>query len=108
LLELELFFGTLAPALRASERPIAIACFGLVTLRPDPLFSSPFLKAFISRSTLLEALGPYFLPLDFFAVDFLLEDLLELLDLLPVDFFLLEDLLELLDFFVGITFSCSE
>jgi hypothetical protein len=56
---------------------MAIACFGFVTFWPDPLFSFPFLKAFISRSTLLEALGPYFLPLDF---------LLELDDRLDDDF----------------------
>jgi hypothetical protein len=30
------FFGTLAPFLRASERPMAIACFRLVTLPPFP------------------------------------------------------------------------
>jgi hypothetical protein len=62
------FAGTFAPDLRASESPIAIACFGLVTffpLRPD--LSLPFFIAFISRSTDEEAFGLYFLPLDFFA-----------------------------------------
>jgi hypothetical protein len=34
--------GTLAPFSRASLSPIAIACFRLLTLRPDPLFSVPF------------------------------------------------------------------
>ncbi|MBV8631179.1 MAG: hypothetical protein JOZ83_09670 [Silvibacterium sp.] len=60
--------GTLAPSLRASDNPIAIACFGLVTflpLRPD--FSFPSFIARISRSTDLEALGLYLRPLDFFA-----------------------------------------
>ena len=38
------FFGTLAPFLRASERPIAIACFLLLTFLPDlPLLSVPAL-----------------------------------------------------------------
>jgi len=38
----DFFFGTLAPSLRASERPIAIACFRLVTFLPlRPLFSCP-------------------------------------------------------------------
>jgi hypothetical protein len=43
------FFGTLAPAARASDNPIAIACLRLVTLRPErPLFNVPaffFFKA---------------------------------------------------------------
>jgi hypothetical protein len=63
--------GTLAPDLRASDRPIAIACFGFVTflpLRPD--FSFPSFIALISRSTDLEALGLYFRPLDVFELDF--------------------------------------
>jgi len=35
--------GTLAPAFRACDSPIAIACFLLVTFLPDlPLFSVPF------------------------------------------------------------------
>lgn len=39
--------GTLSPSRRASERPIATACFGLVTFLPlRPLRSLPF---FISR-----------------------------------------------------------
>lgn len=84
---------------------MAIACFGFVTLRPEPLFSFPFLNAFISRSTLCDAFGPYLLWLAFL-LDFLLavffaeEDLLEL-----VDFFELLDFLELPDFFVAIAFS---
>jgi hypothetical protein len=65
------FAGTFAPDLRASDKPIAIACFRLVTffpLRPD--LSFPFFMAFISRSTDEEALGLYFLVLDFFAAFF--------------------------------------
>jgi hypothetical protein len=65
------FAGTFAPDLRASDKPIAIACFRLVTffpLRPD--LSLPFFIAFISRSTDEEALGLYFLVLDFFAAFF--------------------------------------
>lgn len=62
-----LFFGggTFAPDFRASDNPIAIACLGLVTLRPEPLFSVPSLNSCISRSTLADALGLYFLPLVF-------------------------------------------
>jgi hypothetical protein len=60
----QLFFGaggTFFPALRASDNPIAIACFGLVTFLPlRPLFSWPFFIAFISVSTLLPAAGLYF------------------------------------------------
>jgi hypothetical protein len=47
---------------------MAMACFGFVTffpLRPDS--SLPFFIAFISRSTDEDALGLYFLPVDFFA-----------------------------------------
>ena len=43
---LDRFFGTLAPFLRASERPIAIACFLLLTFLPDlPLLSVPALPS---------------------------------------------------------------
>jgi hypothetical protein len=60
------FDGTLAPFFRASESPIAIACFRLFTLPPLPplpLLSVPFLRFFIARSTLLLAAFPYFLVL---------------------------------------------
>jgi hypothetical protein len=61
LLFLAACFGTLAPSLRASERPIAIACFRLLTLRPErPLFSVPALRFFIARSTLVDAFFEYF------------------------------------------------
>ena len=35
------FFGTLAPFFLASDRPIAIACLRLFTVRPLPLLSFP-------------------------------------------------------------------
>jgi hypothetical protein len=59
--------GTFFPAARASDNPIAIACFGFVTflaLRPD--LSLPRFIACISRSTDLPAAGEYFLVLLFF------------------------------------------
>ena len=50
------FFGTLAPFLRASERPIAIACFLLFTFMPDlPLLSVPALRFFMARPTFFAA-----------------------------------------------------
>jgi len=40
--EAAFFFGTFAPSSLASERPIAIACFLLVTFLPErPLVSVP-------------------------------------------------------------------
>jgi hypothetical protein len=57
---LALFFGTLAPAALASERPIAIACLRLLTFRPErPLFNVPDLRFFIARSTVVEAFFEY-------------------------------------------------
>ena len=54
------FFGTLAPAARASERPIAIACLRLLTLRPErPLLNVPALRFFIARPTVLDAFLEY-------------------------------------------------
>jgi hypothetical protein len=54
--------GTFAPLFLASDKPMAMACLGLVTLRPlRPERSSPFFIAFISRSTDFEAPGLYFL-----------------------------------------------
>lgn len=55
-----LFRGTFAPFSRASLKPIAIACFRLVTLRPDPLFSVPFFFRCIADLTRLPAAFPYF------------------------------------------------
>ena len=72
--------GTFAPFSRASDSPIAIACWRLVTLPPRPprpLFSVPFLRRRIALSTDLLALRPYLrvpdlrapdLPPDFLAV----------------------------------------
>ena len=52
--------GTLPPSLRASERPIAIACFLLVTFLPEPpLFSVPAFFSCIAFSTLSPAFLPY-------------------------------------------------
>ena len=57
----DLFFGTFAPLLRASESPIAIACFRLVTFVPDrPLLSVPFFFSCIARFTFAPAFFPYF------------------------------------------------
>jgi hypothetical protein len=54
------FFGTLAPAALASERPIAIACLRLLTLRAErPLLSVPALRFFIARPTLADAFFEY-------------------------------------------------
>ena len=49
----DFFAGTLPPALRASDRPIAIACSLLFTFLPEPLFSVPRLRSCIARFTLL-------------------------------------------------------
>jgi hypothetical protein len=44
--------GTFFPSFRASERPMAIACFRLFTFLLDlPLFSVPFLRLCIARAT---------------------------------------------------------
>jgi hypothetical protein len=57
--------GTLAPFLRASESPIAIACARLFTVPPCPdfpLFSVPRFRRRIALSTDLEAASPYRRP----------------------------------------------
>jgi hypothetical protein len=62
------FFGTFAPFARASDNPIAIACFLLFTLPPlppRPLRSVPFFRFFIALSTRLLAAFPYFRVLFF-------------------------------------------
>jgi hypothetical protein len=60
--------GTFAPSSRASDRPMAMACLRLVTLRPEPLFSVPDFRLCIARLTLLPAALPYLRPPDdFFA-----------------------------------------
>src|SRR6266446_2867705 len=56
----DFFFGTLPPSFRASDNPIAIACFLLVTFLPDrPLLSVPSFLSCIAFSTLSEAFLPY-------------------------------------------------
>ena len=60
----DLLRGTLLPDLRASDRPMAMACFRLVTLRPDlPLFNVPFLRSRMALPTFLDAVLPYFLAI---------------------------------------------
>ncbi|HEX4332303.1 MAG TPA: hypothetical protein VH040_09200 [Usitatibacter sp.] len=56
-----LFFdGTLPPALRASDRPIAIACLRLFTFFPErPLFSVPCLRSCMARLTFDFDFFPY-------------------------------------------------
>jgi len=59
-LDEDFFFGTLPPAFRASDRPIAIACFLLVTFFPErPLLSVPFFRSCIAFSTFSDAFLPY-------------------------------------------------
>jgi hypothetical protein len=60
---LDFLRGTLAPFLRASERPIAMACLRLLTLPPLPLLpdlSVPCLRLRMALATLLLAPFPYF------------------------------------------------
>jgi len=55
------FFGTLAPAWRASLKPMAMACLRLVTFLPEPPERSvPRFRSCIARSTFFEAFFPYF------------------------------------------------
>jgi hypothetical protein len=59
--EADFFAGTLPPSLRASAKPIAIACFLLFTFLPDrPLLSVPRLRSCIAFSTFFCAFLPYF------------------------------------------------
>ena len=52
--------GTFPPSFRASESPIAIACFLLVTFLPErPLFNVPRLRSRIASSTFSPAFFPY-------------------------------------------------
>jgi hypothetical protein len=61
--------GTRSPSRRASERPIAIACFRLVTFLPEPPERSvPFLSSRMTFSTFLPAPLPYFFVLFFLGV----------------------------------------
>lgn len=57
-------FGTLFPALRASDSPIAMACLRLFTVLPDlPLLSVPLLRFLIALSTFFAAALPYLLAM---------------------------------------------
>jgi hypothetical protein len=58
-LDAAFFFGTLAPALRASDSPIAIACLRLFTFLPEPLLSVPFLRSCMTFFTFSPAFLPY-------------------------------------------------
>jgi hypothetical protein len=52
--------GTLPPARRASESPIAIACLRLLTVFPEPpLFSVPRFRSCMAFSTFSAAFLPY-------------------------------------------------
>src|ERR1700754_4264162 len=54
------FFGTFFPARRASDSPIAMACFRLFTFLPlRPLRNVPALRFFMARSTFLAELFEY-------------------------------------------------
>jgi len=60
--QLAFFFGTVAPLLRASDRPMAIACFLLVTfppLPPLPELRVPFFLRRMALATFLPAAFPY-------------------------------------------------
>jgi hypothetical protein len=58
---LDFFAGTFPPARRASDSPIAIACFRLLTLLPErPDLSVPLFRSCIAFSTFEEAFLPYF------------------------------------------------
>src|ERR1700681_3720441 len=66
--QLAFFIGTLAPFLRASERPMAIACLRLVTLPPLPPWperSVPRFSRCRALLTLLPAALPYLVRPDF-------------------------------------------
>jgi len=57
--------GTLAPFFRASDKPMAMACFRLFTLPPLPPLPDlrvPFLRRRIALSTRFCAALPYFRP----------------------------------------------
>jgi hypothetical protein len=57
-------FGTFAPACRASDKPIAMACLRLVTFLPErPLRSVPRLRSCIAFSTFFDAFLLYFLAM---------------------------------------------
>jgi hypothetical protein len=59
-IQLDFFRGTLAPFLRASERPMAIACFRLFTVPPLPPFPDFKVPRFLRRIALLTDLPAAF------------------------------------------------
>jgi hypothetical protein len=60
------FFGTFLPFALASDKPIAMACLRLLTLRPErPLRKVPALRFFIARSTSADAFFEYLLAMAF-------------------------------------------
>lgn len=59
----DFFAGTLPPSRRASESPIAIACFLLVTFLPEPDRNVPFFRSCIVFSTFSCAFLPYLLAI---------------------------------------------
>jgi len=53
--------GSLLPARRASDSPIAMACFRLLTLFPErPLFNVPRLRSCMALATFFDAASLYF------------------------------------------------
>jgi len=60
------FRGTFAPDRRACDNPIAIACFRLFTLRPEPDRRRPRLRSCIAAFTFLDAALPYLRRLELF------------------------------------------
>jgi hypothetical protein len=60
----DFFLGTLAPARRASDKPMAMACLRLFTFLPErPLLNVPCLRSCIARFTFDCAFFPYFLAM---------------------------------------------
>jgi hypothetical protein len=60
----DLRLGTFAPARRASDNPMAIACLRLFTFLPErPLLSVPALRSCIARFTFSPAFFPYLLAM---------------------------------------------
>ena len=56
----DFFFGTFSPARRASDKPMAIACFRLLIVLPElPLFKVPALRSCIVLATFFEAALEY-------------------------------------------------
>jgi hypothetical protein len=55
-LQLDAFLGTLAPFLRASDNPMAIACFLLLTTPPFPPLPERNVPRFLRRIALLTVL----------------------------------------------------